>query len=48
MKPGKINIVGEGGGLDAVRAVFKPHGDFRNQISWKKQMDALMKLPKPS
>ncbi|MBS7653694.1 DUF362 domain-containing protein [Candidatus Bathyarchaeota archaeon] len=46
LNPEKINIIGEG--IDAVRTIFKPHRDFRNQISWKKHMDALMKLPKPS
>lgn len=46
LNPKKMDIVGED--LDAVRTVFKPHRDFRNQISWKKHMDVLMKLPKPS
>ncbi len=44
INPDKINILGEN--LDAVKTAFKPHGDFRNQVGWKKYMDALMRLPK--
>jgi uncharacterized protein (DUF362 family) len=44
LNPNKMNIFGED--LNAVRTAFKPHRDFRNQVSWKKHMDALIKLPK--
>lgn len=43
--PGKIQTIGDP--LSDIKTSFKPHRSIKDQLSWRKYIDDIMKLPKP-